>query len=185
MDFETYAVIFALSHANQAEVALRVREDGECNAAKQVEAEAARAAKDLEHQEKANVPQERMAATAAKLKKHRRRQQGEPVESQVLRIGQECRQAWPTDEEVRHILKKDRRSSGTVYGTHYDIRFTREPMVLTPVLLAESPGDIAQAEFRDHNPFASRSMVTSTPTLPTQGPAGCHAEGELLGQHVA
>ena len=60
-----------------------------------------------------------------------------------------------------------------MYGTHYGIPCTREQMDATRVLLAETPGDTAQTELREHNPFASRSMVTSSATLPTQGQAGC------------
>ena len=100
------------------------------------------------------------------------------MEFQVLLIGQECRQAWPTDEEVPAILK-DPRASGTVYGTHYAIRFQYKQMVRTPVLLADAPGETAQAELREHNPFASRSIVTSSATLPTQGQARCSGEGQL------
>ena len=55
-----------------------------------------------------------MAATSVNLKQHRRPQQGERVEYQVLRIGRECGQAWPTDEEASAILKNDPRASGTV-----------------------------------------------------------------------
>ena len=128
--------------------------------------------------EKAQATQELSAATAATLKEHRRPQQGERVEYQMLRIGQECGQRWPTDEEVRAILKKDRRASGTVYGTHYAIRFHHKQMDPTPVLLPDAPGETAQAELRDNNPFASSSTVTSTATVPTQGRAGCNAEGE-------
>ena len=120
-----------------------------------------------------------MAATSAKLKEPRRPQQGERVEYQVLQIGQECGQAWPTEEEVRAILNKDPRASGTVYGTHYAISFHHKQMVPTPVLLADAPGDTAQAELREPNPFASRSTVTSTATLPTQGQAGCSGEWKL------
>ena len=86
-----------------------------------------------------------MAATAAKLKEHRRPQQGERVEYQVLGIGQECGQPWPTDDEVREILNKEPRASGILHGTQYAIRFTHQQMVPTPVLLADSPGDAARA----------------------------------------
>ena len=50
-------------------------------------------------------------------------------------------------------------------------------MVPTQVLLADAPGETAQAELREHNPFASRSS-TSSATLPTQGQAECSAEGD-------
>ena len=46
-----------------------------------------------------------MAATAAKLKENRRPQQAERGYYQVLRIGQECAQAWPIDEEVGEIMR--------------------------------------------------------------------------------
>ena len=87
MDFETNAAFFALSPEKQAEVARRVREDAERSAAKQAEVEAERVAKESERLEKAKATQELMAATAAKLKEHRRPQQGERVEYQVLRVG--------------------------------------------------------------------------------------------------
>ena len=177
MDFERYAALFALSPEVQAEVARRLGEDAERNLAKQ-EAEALRVAKEVDQLEKAKATQELMAATAANLKEQRRPQQGEPVEYQVLRIGQEYGQSCPTDDEVREILK-DPRASGTVYGTHFAIRFNHKQMVPTPVLLAETPGDTAQAELHEHNPVASRSTITSTATLPTQGQAGCSGEGEL------
>ena len=178
-DFDNYAAFFPLSPEGQAEVSRRVREDAERNVDKQEEAEALRVAKEVEQLEKAKATQELRAATTAKLKQHRLRQQGERLEYQVLRIGQACGQAWPTDEEVRAILKKDPRASGTVYGTHYAIHFHHKQMVATPVLLADAPGDTAQAELREPNPFAWRSTVTSTPTLPTQGQAGCSGEGEF------
>ena len=50
-------------------------------------------------------------------------------------------------------------------------------MVPTPALLPDAPGDTAQAELREHKPFALRGLVPSTATLPTQGQAGCTAEG--------
>ena len=76
MDFDSYAAFFALSPEGQAEVARREREDAERNAANQAEAEAVRVAKELEQVEKAKATQELMAATAAKLREHRRPQQG-------------------------------------------------------------------------------------------------------------
>ena len=51
-------------------------------------------------------------------------------------------------------------------------------MVPTPVLFAETPGDNAHDELRDHNPLPSRSTVPLTATLPTQGQAGCSGEGD-------
>ena len=83
------------------------------------------------------------------------------------------------DEEVREILRKDPQASRTVYGTHYAIRGTQKEMVPTPVLFGEAPGDTAKVELRDHNPFALRSTVTSTATLPAQGQAGCTVEGDF------
>ena len=47
----------------------------------------------------------------------------------------------------------------------------------TQVLLADAPGETAQAELRKNNPFASRSSI-STATLPTLGQADCSAEGD-------
>ena len=87
------------------------------------------------------------------------------------RIGQECGQPCLTDEEVQEILRKNTRARRTVYGTDYAIRFTHKQMVPTPVMLAETPGNIAQSDLSEHNPFASRSMVTSNATLPKQGQA--------------
>ena len=135
----------------------RVREDRERNAAKEAEPEAKGVVTELDRAEKEDLAIELMAATAAKLKEHRRPQQCERVEYQMLRVGPECGQSWPTDEEVREILKKDTRASGTVYGTHYAIRFHHKQMIHTPVLHADAPGDTAQAELREHNPFALHS----------------------------
>ena len=89
-------------------------------------------------------------------------------------MGNDC---WPNDEEIREILRRDPRVSGTVYGAHFAIRFTHKQMVRTAVLLADAPGETAQAELREHNPFASRSS-TSSATLTTQGQAECSAEGD-------
>ena len=50
-------------------------------------------------------------------------------------------------------------------------------MVPTQVLLADAQGEIAQAELRKNNPFASRSS-TSSATLPTLVQAECSAEGD-------
>ena len=77
------------------------------------------------------------------------------------------------------ILRICPRTSGTVYVTHYAIGFTRKEMVHTPVLFGDAPGDTAKVELREHNPFALRSTVTSTATLPAQWQAGCSGEGEL------
>ena len=55
--------------------------------------------------EKEKIEKELKAATAAKLKEHRRPQQGERVENHVLRIGPDSGQPWPTDEEIREILR--------------------------------------------------------------------------------
>ena len=167
MDFESYAAHFALGPEAQSEVARRIREDLERNAAKQGEIEAKRVEDELERVEKEKIEKDLKAATAAKLKEHRRPQQGERVEYQVLRIGPDSGQPYPTDEEISEILKNDPRASGTVYGTHYAIRFQHKQIVPTPLLLADAPGDTAQAEPCEHNLFASRSTVTSTATLPT------------------
>ena len=179
MDFDSNAEFFLLSRAGQAEMGRRVREDAERNAAKQAESEALRVAKELEQLEKAKATQELLAATAANKKEQRRPQQCERVKYQVLRVVQECGQAWPTDDELREILKHDPRASGTVYGTHYAIRFHHKQMVPTPVPLADAPGETAQAELRKHHPFASRSTGTSTATLRSQGQAGCSGEGKF------
>ena len=45
---------------------------------------------------------------------------------------------------MREILKQDQGLTGTLYGTHYDIRFTHKQMVPTPVLLTETAGDTPQ-----------------------------------------
>ena len=100
----------------QAEVARRVREDIEGNAAKQAEIEAKRGADEIDRAEKAKIEKKLQVSTAAKLKEHRRTQEGERVEYQVLRIGPDCGQPWPTDDKIRGILRKDPRASGTVYG---------------------------------------------------------------------
>ena len=49
-------------------------------------------------------------------------------------------------------------------------------MLATPVLFALAPGDTARVELRQHNPFASRNIITSAAILPTQGQADCDAE---------
>ena len=97
----------------------------------------------------------------------------------MLRIGQECGQTWPTDDEVRAILKNDPRAIGTLYGTHYAIRFAHKQMVTIPVDLADAHRDTAQVELREVNPFGLRSTVTSNATLPTQGQAVCSGEWQL------
>ena len=79
----------------------------------------------------------------------------------MFRVGTDSTQHWPSDDEVREILKKQLRASGTVFGTHFGIRYTHEQMVPTPVLLADAPGDAAQAELRANNPFASRSTSST------------------------
>ena len=70
--FDSYAAFFALIPEVQAEVASRVREDGERNEAKQAEAEAVRVAMELEQLEKASARQELIDATVGKWKEHRR-----------------------------------------------------------------------------------------------------------------
>ena len=177
-DFRCYAAPFALTSGRQAQVDRRRRQDVERIAAKQAEAkiEAERVAKELEQQEKAKATQELMVSIAAKLKKQGCTQQGERVECQVLPVGQECGPPWSTKEELREIPRIYPHASGTVYVTHYAIGFTHKEMVHTPVLFGDAPGDTAKMELREHNPFALRSMVTSTATLPTQGQAGYHAE---------
>ena len=96
----------------------------------------------------------------------------------MLRIGPDCGQPWPTVGEIREILRKDPRASGTLYVMHFAIRFTHKQMVPTSVLLADAEGDAAQAELRAHDPLAVRSTRTSTATLPTQAQAGCTSEGD-------
>ena len=96
MYFDTYAAFFALTSENQAEVARPVREDAERNAAKQAEAETARVAKKLEQLQRDSATQQLMAATASQLKAHPCPQQGEGVEYQVSRVGQE----WDKDGQL-------------------------------------------------------------------------------------
>ena len=79
----TPPAFYALTPEGQAQVARRVREEAERNAAKQAEAEALTVAKELEQLEIAKATQELMAATAAKLKEHRRPQLGESGISSV------------------------------------------------------------------------------------------------------
>ena len=138
---------------------------------------ATRVADEIERVETERIEKELKDDIAAKLKEQRRPQQGERVEFQVLRGGADCGQPWPTDEEIREILRKDTRASGTLYMAHFAIRFTHKQIVLTPVLLADAPGETAQAELREHNGFASRSS-TSSATLHTKGRAECSAEGD-------
>ena len=104
---------------------------------------------------------------------------GERVEYEVFRIGTDDRQPWPSDDEVRAILKKQSRASGTVFGTHFGIRYTHKQMVPTPVLLADVPGDAAQADLRANNPFASRSTASSTAILAMPDQVGSIAGGDF------
>ena len=124
----TSPAYYALTPGRQGELDRLVRIDVEGIAAKQAEVEAKRVADRLERVEKEKIEKELKAATAAKLREHRCPQQAERVEYQVLRVGQECGQSCLTDDEVREILKKDQRASGTVYGTHYTIRFHHKQM---------------------------------------------------------
>ena len=174
MDFESYAAFFALSLQNRADIGHRVVENAELKSSK----EAKRVAKEFDPLEKSKAKQALLKRTAAKLQEHRLPQQSERVECQVLRVGQECGPPWPTDAEVREILRNDPRARSTLCGTHYAIPVTNKEMVSTPVLLAESPADTPKVELRDHNPFALRSMFTSIATLPTQGQAGYQEEGD-------
>ena len=97
--------------------------------------------------EKERKEKELKASTAAKLKEHRCPQQGERLEYQVWRIGSDCGQPSPTDEEIRETLRTDPRASGTVYGTHFSIRFTHKQMVPAAVLLAHATAETAQARY--------------------------------------
>ena len=99
----------------------------------------------------------------------------------MLRIGHECGEPWPSMDDLLEILRKGSRSSCSVYGTNYAIRFTHKQMLPTPVLLAAFPGEPAQVELREHNRFALRSSVTSSPTLATQWHAGCNPKGTTSG----
>ena len=175
LDFESYAADFALCPEAQAEVARHGREDVARNAAMQAAIEAKKIADEIERAEKGRIEKDLKEATAAKLKERRRPQQGERVEYQVLRSAPDDGQPWPNDDEIRVIRGKDPRVSGTVYGQHFAIRFTHKQMGPTPVLLADAPGETAQAELREHNPFALRSS-TSSSTLPTQAQAECSVE---------
>ena len=177
MDFDSYAAHFALTPERQAEVDRRMRDDLERISAKEAEVTAKSVADELERVEIESMEKELKAVSAAKLKEHRRPQHGERIEYQGLGIGPASGQPWPTDGEIREILRKDPPPSGTVYATHFAIRFPHNQMVPTPVQLADAPGDAAQAQLREQNPFASRNTVTLTSTLPTQGQAECIAEG--------
>ena len=96
----------------------------------------------------------------------------------MFRVGTDDTQPWPSDDEVRATLKKQSRASGTVFGTHFGIRYTHEQMVPTPVLLADVPGDATQANLRANNPFASRSTTSSTALLAMPEQAGSIAGGD-------
>ena len=170
-----------MSPEAQAMVERRVREDVERNAKRQREMEAKKVADELERREKEKIEKELKETTAARLREHRRPQKGERVEYEVFRFGTDAAQPWPSDDEVRAILKNQARPSGTVYVTHFAVRFTHEQMVPTPVLRADAPGDAAQAELRENNPFASRSTASSTAPLVTQEQIGSIAGGLPLG----
>ena len=94
MDYDHYSAFFGRTPYNQGQFDRRMR-DVEWIAPKHVEIEAMRVAKELAELEKANANQELMAATAAHLKEHRRRQQGERVEYQVSRVGHPMDKAGP------------------------------------------------------------------------------------------
>ena len=62
---------------------------------------------------------------AAKLRVHRRSQQGERLKYEVFRIGPDREHPWPTEDEVLAILKKQRRMCHCVwesllYSIHQD-----------------------------------------------------------------
>ena len=140
-----------MSPVAQGEVARLLREDTERKTAKQAEIESKRLADELERGEKLKSEKELKAATAAKLKDHRRPQQGDRAEYQVQPIGPDCRQQWPTDEEIRANLRNDPRTSGTLYGTHFAMRFTQ----------ANGPYSDA-ASRRPRGCCASRTMSTQS-----------------------
>ena len=117
MDFESYAAHFALSPEGQAEVARRLPEDTERNAAKQAGIEAKRGAEEIERVDDERRENEMKEATTTKLKEYRRAQQRERVEYQVLRIGPDYGQQRPTDGEIRDILRKDPRNWSWVWDT--------------------------------------------------------------------
>ena len=131
--FDSYAEHIALSPKGQAEVARRVREDAERNAATQAAIENKRQADERERErvEKERIEKELKAVTATKLKVHRSPQQGEHVEYQVLRMRPDLGEPWPTYGEILEILRKEPRASGTVYGTHFSIRFSLGKIVPT------------------------------------------------------
>ena len=101
--------------------------------AAEAEVEAARVANELQHVDKAKETQELIAATGTQLEEHRGPQSGERVAYEVL--GHSHGLGWPRADEGRASLM-DQRATGTVYGTHYAIRFTLKQMVPTPVLFA-------------------------------------------------
>ena len=107
ISFESYAAHFAMSPEAQAMVERRVREDVERNAKRQREIEAKKVADEIERREKEKIEKELKEATAAKLREHRRPQQGERVEYEVFRVGTDDTQPWPSDDEVRATLKKE------------------------------------------------------------------------------
>ena len=109
------------------------------------------------------IQKELNEATTAKLKEHRGLQQAERLAYQVLLSGAAIGQPWPTDEEIRGILRKDPRASGTLYGQHFAIRFMHYQMVPTPLLLADARGETAQAELGECN--ALHRAVLSFPQL--------------------
>ena len=146
MDLNPALQCCVCSALTQAEVARRVGEDAERNAAKQVAIESKRGADERKRVEKERIDKELKAATPSKLKDHRRPQQGERVEYQELRIDPNFRQQWSSEEEIQAILRQHRPASGTAYANYFTLPFRQNQMVPTALLPAQAPPDIAHAE---------------------------------------
>ena len=161
-----------MSPEAQAMVEGRVREDVERNALRQREIDGKKVADEMERTEKEKIEKKLKEASAAKLREHRRPQQGDRVEYEVFRVGTDATQPWPSDADVRAILKNQPGASGTVFVTHFAIRFTHDQVVPTPVLIADASGDAAQADLRANNHFPSPSTAPSTAPMATPEQVG-------------
>ena len=114
MDFDTYTSFFVLPPERQAEVDCGLHGDAMRPAARHSHEDATPEAKELEQQAKAMTTQELMAAPAAQQREYRRPQKGERGEFQMLRVSHQTGQGWPTDKDLREILRADKKPSGSV-----------------------------------------------------------------------
>ena len=101
-----------------------------------------------------------------------------------MRIGPDCGQPWPTDEEIREIQRKDLRPSVTVYGTHFAIRFTHKQMVPTPVLLADAQGRPSKESYERAIPLLRAVLLPHPQPCLRKAQLSVPREGIPLGWRV-